>query len=150
MAFWYEELRKGTFGKGIRLLHVDQHSDMKDNAFSLIGENEDEIFDFVNYRCNVGNFIVPALRSGILSEVQQIRSERGLLHTEIPKQDYILDIDLDFWAPEMGIEALEESFKKIRSMIVSAKMVTIATSPYFLDQNLALDLLNKIFDKGKC
>ena len=60
---------------------------------------------------------------------------------QIPDKDYIFDIDLDLRAPEMGISNFEQTIKNTKNLISSAKMVTIATSPYFLDQKQALELI---------
>ena len=60
---------------------------------------------------------------------------------QIPDKDYIFDVDLDFRAPEMGIGNFEQTIKNTKNLISSAKMVTIATSPYFLDQKQALELI---------
>jgi len=57
----------------------------------------------------------------------------------------ILDIDLDFRAPEMSIEKYEETIKKTRALMEEASLITIATSPYFLDQNIALKILHDLF-----
>lgn len=119
---------------------------MNKNPFSIKEENWDSICDFTYNCCNVGNFILPALNSGLVSEVQQIRSEYTLLHFLIPEQDYIFDIDLDFWAEEMGIKAFEVTLEKTKNLISSAKLVTIATSPYFLDQSKALELIHQLLD----
>lgn len=146
LAFWYREYFKKTIQKRSSLIHLDQHSDMNENPFSIKEENWDSICDFTHNCCNVGNFILPALNSGLVCEVQQIRSEYTLLHFHIPEQDYIFDIDLDFWAEEMGIEALEATLEKVKNLISSAKLVTIATSPYFFDQSKALELIHQLLD----
>jgi hypothetical protein len=44
----------------------------------------------------------------------------------------------------MSIEQFDKTIQITKELIKKAKIVTIATSPYFLDQNLALKLLNKI------
>ena len=146
LAFWYCEFFKNTIQKGISLVHVDQHSDMNENSFELNDANREIVSDFTNYCCNVGNFILPALKSGLLSDVQQVRSEYGLLHFEVLKKAYILDIDLDFWEDRMGIEALDATLQKTKNLIASAKLVTVATSPYFLDQSKALELIHQLLD----
>ena len=141
LAFRYREFFKNTLSKGTHLLHLDQHSDMKSNPFSIQQEKWESICSFTQNCCNVGNFILPALNSGLIWEVSQIRSEYALLQSQIPDKDYIFDIDLDFRAPEMGISNFEQTIKKTKNLISSAKMVTIATSPYFLDQKQALELI---------
>ncbi len=63
-------------------------------------------------------------------------------------ENYIFDIDLDFRAPEMGISNFEQTIKNTKNLISSAKMVTIATSPYFLDQKQALELIKLLCSKS--
>lgn len=102
------------------------------------------IAEYVNQECNVGSFIVPAQKSGLIGECIQIRTESGLLNFSDLPQEYILDIDLDFWVPEMGIVQFNATIEKIKNLIVSARVVTIATSPYFMDQSRALEVLRMI------
>jgi hypothetical protein len=59
----------------------------------------------------------------------------------MPENPYILDIDIDFWAPEMGIEEFDRSIEKTRQLIAGASIVTIATSPCFIDQTRALQIV---------
>lgn len=127
----------------INLIHIDQHTDMNDNEnnFSL-DSDLDQISDFVNYECNVGNFIKPAMQSGLISEVQQINTEYKMTNLDISdlQSDFILDIDIDFRHPDMKIEDYTSSIQKTRELISKAKLVTIATSPYFIDQSLAIKI----------
>lgn len=44
----------------------------------------------------------------------------------------------------MSIEQFEKTIQITKELIKKAKIVTIATSPYFLDQNLAHSLLKLI------
>ena len=76
----------------------------------------------------------------------QIRSEYKLLTFKNPYKNYILDIDLDFRAEEMSIEKFNDTINKTKKLIPSAKVVTIATSPYFLPQKRAIKLLHLILD----
>lgn len=145
LYFWYRELKKWTFSKGIKLIHIDQHSDLGENWCVIEDEWLDSISLFVNEHCNVGNFIKPALASGLFVSCDQIRTEVGLFDYIPPEGDYVLDLDLDFWDEAMGIERFDLSFEKVRSLIRSAKILTIATSPYFLDPQRAIALLRKIF-----
>ena len=151
LYFWYKEYFQNRFAKGVKLIHIDQHSDMKPNEEKIDEKNLDSVFWFVQEQCNVGNFIIPALGSGLLGSVGQLRSEYWLLHYHKPDEDYILDIDMDFWEKLMGIEDKEWTFEQTRKLICWAKMVTIATSPFFLDQKEAIKLIQELFKgmKGK-
>jgi hypothetical protein len=48
---------------------------------------------------------------------------------------------MDFWD---GRDDYEEDFDVIRSLIAHAKLVTIATSPHFFDQQKAIELIKKL------
>ena len=146
LYFWYKEYFQNRFAKGVKLIHIDQHSDMKHNEEKIDEKNLTWIFWFVQEKCNVGNFIIPALGSGLLGSVDQLRSEYWLLHYKKPNEDYILDIDMDFWEKLMGIEDKEWTFEQTRKLICWAKMVTIATSPFFLDQKEAIRLIQELFE----
>jgi hypothetical protein len=63
----------------------------------------------------------------------------------MPENPYILDIDIDFWAPEMGIEEFDRSIEKTRQLIAGASIVTIATSPCFIDQERAVEIVRLLF-----
>ena len=122
----------------IKLVHLDQHTDMNTSEYALDLQNP----TFEVY--NVWNFIQPAINCGLISNVEQINTEYKLLNFKLPKYDYILDIDLDFRAPEMSIEKYTETIEKTKKLISKSRVVTIATSPYFLDQNLAIKICSDI------
>ncbi|MBO7505200.1 UPF0489 family protein [bacterium] len=87
--------------QNVELIHIDQHSDNRENENHLkLNRNENElekVFNFCNEKCNVGNFIPPAIESGIITNQVQIRSTTALQNLVTEKnQNFILDIDLDF------------------------------------------------------
>ena len=120
------------------LIHIDQHTDMKLSEFKLDLDNPK--FDVYN----VWNFIQPAIKAGLISNVEQINTEYKLLNYETEKEDFNLDIDLDFRAPEMSIENYSDTIKKVKNLITKSRVVTIATSPYFLNQDLAIKICKNI------
>lgn len=148
LYFRYLELQnqKKAQKSDFDLIHIDQHSDLNNNQNLLPNWDLDQVFNFVQDQCNVGNFIIPALNEGLINNMTQIRSEYKLLTFENPYKNYILDIDLDFRAEEMSIEKFNDTINKTKKLIPSAKVVTIATSPYFLSQERAIKLLHLILD----
>ena len=138
----------------VELIHIDQHSDCRDNENHLeLSWKEyelEKVFHFWNKKCNVGNFIPPALEGWIVSSQIQIRSTTSLENLDINKsQNYILDIDLDFCLDWIGRnkvnkEAIQLLRKKFDKISKSALWITIATSPYFLDQELAVKIVEKL------
>ena len=118
---------------------------MNSCEFSLPSQNLEDIFHFSQEKVHVGNFIQPALKSGMITNIDLVLTEYRLqeqIH-HLPSP-YILDIDLDFRAPEMGYH-LKEQKELLKILLTKASFVTIATSPYFLDQTLAINLIHQLF-----
>ena len=147
LHFWWKyTLETNTT---LPVIHIDQHSDLAhpEVKFDLPQKNNlDYLRDYTNHSCNVGNFIHPALQAWYISECLQVRSEQALLALQIPSTDFILDIDLDFWAPEMSISEKNKTIEKTKELIHQASLLTIATSPYFLEQEVALKLLQELYE----
>ena len=143
--------------KNTKLIHIDQHSDCWENKNHLElnwDENElEKVFRFWNEKCNVWNFIPPAIESRIIWNQTQIRSTTALQNLEIEKnQNFILDVDLDFclnWIDRNKInkEAVKLLKNKFDKIWKSALCITIATSPYFLNQDLAIDIIEELLAK---
>ncbi len=139
------------------LIHIDQHSDCWDNKENLelwnYEYNLEKVFHFYNEKCNVGNFIPPSLKSWIISDQIQIRSIAALQNLEIEKnQNFILDIDLDFcldWIDRNKVnwESVNLLKKKFDEFWKNALCITIATSPYFLNQELAVKIVEELLTK---
>jgi hypothetical protein len=133
------------------VIHIDQHSDLAtpDSRNNLLTPHSLEDREHIAYTvCNIWNFIVPALESWLIRSCEQIRTETTLLEYTIPKNPYILDIDLDFWAPEMINDYTHQTLEKTRNLITNASFITIATSPGYIAQELALETLKKLLCTG--
>lgn len=155
----YKAYYDGILARWATLIHIDQHSDLsplsKGGRGDLILKESslDDIASYTNTILDIGSFILPALDAGIISEQIQVRSEYSLIHleeTKLPNHQNanLLDIDLDFRAPEMSIEQYEQTIKKVRELIAlsNTKCITIATSPAFIDQTRALEVLRDIVE----
>ncbi len=156
LYFRYKEYFAWNIDKWVNLVHMDQHTDMNENSFSITNNNLENIFDFTNNNCNVWNFIKPAVEEWLIWKITQINTEYSLLNIQnspilgdrgnsTGNWD-ILDIDLDFRAPEMSIEKYQETINITKNLIQNSRVVTIATSPYFLDQNLAIKIIQDLFN----
>lgn len=163
---WYRDfcIRNDACNASLHIpdvIHIDQHSDLWPTPTSAPLPDftictDEQLFDYVVKTCNVGNFINPALESGLIWSCNWIKNQydleshfdmdRGTLSPQQPlwSSQYRLDIDLDFWAPGMGTD-LQKTIPLVRSLIREASLITIATSPYFLDQQYAITLLEKLF-----
>ncbi len=145
LYFWYEALAKGILKPGAKLIHVDQHKDMRRPETMLKSAEPEEVFRYTNYEVNVGNYIVPAMEQGLIGEVLSVTSEAELEDERFMDEgNKILNIDLDFFAPEMDYIDFEKAAKFIQRHAEGAALVTVATSPFFIEQELALEKLKRL------
>ncbi len=175
-SMWQRSLRSGVIQSWATLLHLDQHSDMQEpvkflqdffpdqdvNSLSL-----EQIDQYTNHVLTIADFIKAAKGCGLIDDIEIMLTEYSLdlldssltsssrfsefseqtsPQSQQRKTDYILDIDLDFRAPEMGIQDYDKTIKQVRNMIFhpQTKVITIATSPTYIEQDLALQILHDI------
>lgn len=145
LYFWIDALEKGLFEKGTKLVHIDQHKDMRDPEYYIESLDKKDIFEYTNYVLNVGNFIKPALEKGIFSEVIIIDSEYGFNEkTNGIGEDFVLDIDVDIFSKDMDYIDFDLRMDCIKELAQKAKAITIATSPYFIEQEYAIELVKEM------
>jgi len=147
--FWLAGYLQGAIKPETPLVHIDQHTDMRKPAvwpaFTLGSRpGLKEIFLYTNHTLHVGNFIQPALRLGLFSEVEIIDSSTAL-GRPVPDA-FVLDMDLDIFSEDMRYIPNSAKRKAIQKYLEAARFITIATSPFFMDQQEALRQLMLIFD----
>jgi len=148
-AFWVWAVKNKRIRPGGTLVHVDQHKDTR--PADKVPEpgfwqtmTLSEVCSYVNTVLNVGNFIPPALETGLFQEVVMVDRSAAF---DLPLQgERILDLDLDIFAPEMEYISHDKKIRLIRREIAASPLVTVATSPYFLDQQRAVELIGELFD----
>ena len=107
-------------------------------------DNIDDVFKYTNETLNVGSFIKPALKHDIFSEVIIIDSSYGF-NLDI-EGEYVLDIDLDIFSKDMDYIPYDLKVSKIKDLIKKAKVITIASSPFFIEQDYAIKVLKELFN----
>jgi len=140
---------------GCTLYHIDEHSDMRKPKTYLSKEdskNLQKVFEYTNFTLNVGNYILPALETGLTKNVVQIRSAQNLLDYDfqnMEENDIILNLDLDFFEPALDYIDYDLKKKVILDIASKAKIITVATSPFFINQTLALSVFQDLFNYEK-
>lgn len=144
--FWVYALNKGLYKTGETLVHVDQHTDMrKPEGFINRDELKDlkRVFEYTNYELNVGNFIQPALNAGLFNKVDMIDSSYTFdTEYDVP---IVLDIDMDIFSKDMDYIQDDLKIRKIREFVQQASFITIASSPFFIEQNTVIEKIKEIF-----
>ena len=146
MEFW---IKVGVILKGTTLVHIDQHKDTRqpDKYLEKIFWETmgfSQIVDYTNHMLNVGNFIDPALRSGMFDQLIMVDHEQAFEQKILVP--FVADIDLDIFSPDMEYVPKEKKFSFIRDVIQRSSLITIATSPHFIGQESAIDTLRELFN----
>lgn len=141
-SFWAAGIHAGVILPGAGLVHVDQHKDTRRPPAGFTGGGVQEACRYANDVLNVGNFILPAVEAGWFHDVVQIGSTEAFAVDPCPP--FVLDIDLDIFAPVMDYIPLDLKLSRLRAWIARAPFVTIATSPFFIDQSKAVECLQRL------
>ncbi len=145
--FWMEALLRGVLAPGATLIHVDQHKDTREPASVFQGTTLPEAFTYTNFHLNVGNYVVPAQRCGLVGETQLVTSGEALGDLGLASRaNKILNIDLDFFAPEMAYVEFDRVRRFIAAHLATTALVTFATSPFFIEQERAIDFLSRLME----
>ena len=141
-AFWAAGIHGGVIPQGASLVHVDQHKDTREPVEWFVGHGTFEACHYANHILNVGNFIPPALKIGWFKEIVQVGSPEAFAVE--PRIPFVLDIDLDIFAPIMAHIPEDVKISRLRGWLSRASFITIATSPFFMDQNQALHYVRRL------
>jgi len=63
------------------------------------------------------------------------------------KNGIILNLDLDFFQPDLDFIDYELKKKVILDIAEKADVITVSTSPFFIDQKLAIKVFKDLFYK---
>ena len=118
-----------------------------------------DIETYTNTVLTIADFIVPALATGLISEAVMVTGEdrngagvfvwegeklvkkSAQLTTKNEGQTIIVDIDLDYFS--QGFDDAK-TLETTKYWIEKADIITIATSPLFIDQEKALSVLKSL------
>lgn len=150
--FWYLTRNEWIIGNNNTLIHIDEHADTRDNNKYLLkpdSEDLEKVFKFTNEILNVGDYIIPAKEEGIIWNILQIRNtsnlEDYLENKDKYKDNIILNLDLDFFQPDLDFIDYELKKKVVLDVSKKANIITISTSPFFINQELAINVFKDIF-----
>ena len=151
--FWIYGISKKLFPPGKILVHIDRHADMwAPINYLILEQNKEvnlvEVFNYTIKELNIYNFIRPALALNIFSEVEII--DCYFAFNTINLSNFILDIDIDVFSKEVKNEFKIINFNHkldiVKGLIARTNFITIATSPHYIDQKLAIRIIKQLFE----
>ena len=173
-SFWWLMLQEGRIAaKGNKLLHIDAHADaeltrrhaeQKEEIFFKSGVSFEEIDRYSQNVLGIQGFIAPLVENGFLKEWHFVYNlEDRMAHPmvrdalryntdEISKVDTgmldfnLLDIDIDVLRG-LNTPEKEAALDFFAQLARRASLVTIATSPNFIDQEESIYYAKKLVEK---
>ena len=151
--FWYLARNQNIIWDDNTLVHIDEHADTRDPGEYLMkpdSQDLQKVFHYTNYVYNVGNYIIPAQKEGLISKTIQVRNTYNLeeyldLRSTLG-ENIILNLDLDFFQPDLDFIDYDLKKKVVLDAAKKAKVITVATSPFFINQDLAIKVFKDIFE----
>lgn len=151
--FWYLARNQNIIWDDNTLVHIDEHADTRDPGEYLMkpdSQDLQKVFHYTNYVYNVGNYIIPAQKEGLISDIIQVRNTHNLeeyldLRSTLG-ENIILNLDLDFFQPDLDFIDYDLKKKVVLDAAKKAKVITVATSPFFINQDLAIKVFKDIFE----
>jgi len=150
--FWYLARNKWIIWEDNTLIHIDEHADTRNNNKILLKSDINDlnkVFKFTNEVLNVGDYIIPAKNEWLIWNIVQIRNtsnlEEYLKNKDKYKENIILNLDLDFFQPDLDF--IDYNLKKnvVLDWAKKASVITVCTSPFFIEQELAIKVFKDIF-----
>ena len=151
--FWYLARNQNIIWDDNTLVHIDEHADTRDPGEYLMkpdSQDLQKVFHYTNYVYNVWNYIIPAQKEGLISKTIQVRNTYNLeeyldLRSTLG-ENIILNLDLDFFQPDLDFIDYDLKKKVVLDAAKKAKVITVATSPFFINQDLAIKVFKDIFE----
>ena len=141
--FWYLARKNQIIFDECVLYHIDEHSDLRDPKKYLLKPDSfdlNKVFDYTNNFLNVWNYIIPAKKEWLIKNIIQIRNQTNIEDYFKLKNDYktniILNLDLDFFHPNLDYIDFDLKKKVILDIASKASFITISSSPFFINQKL--------------
>lgn len=150
--FWYEARNRWIIGDNNTLIHIDEHADTRDNNKIILKPDSldlEKVFTFTNEVLNVGDYIIPAQKEWLIWDIIQIRNtnnlEEYISKSKFSSKNIILNLDLDFFQKELDFIDYDLKKKVILDAVEKASFITVCTSPFFIEQDLAIKVFKDLF-----
>lgn len=155
--FWYEARNRWLIWDDNVLIHIDEHADTRDNNKIILKPDSldlEKVFTFTNEVLNVWDYIIPAQKEWIIWEIIQIRNtsnleeyiEKYYWNSKILYKNWIiLNLDLDFFQKELDFIDYDLKRKVILDAFEKSDFITVCTSPFFIEQDLAIMVFKDLF-----
>ena len=150
---WAEALKMGWFSKGATLVHMDEHFDASEAPNADVDFSDlSDVWRYTNEVLQVATYIRPAMKLGIFSGwVNYVESgdfenfrRRGSRSSPSEGNEVVINLDIDVFHPDMSHISWQQKIEVLKYYLPQTRLITMATSPYFIDQQKAIELVKKV------
>jgi len=156
---WAEALKMDWFQKGATLVHMDEHFDdaPPPTPSPLAGEhplqrldNLEDVWRYTNEVLQIATYIKPAMQTGIFKdclnyvESKDFEARRDALQCVSIDDNVVINLDIDVFHPDMSHISWRQKIDVLKHYLPQTRLITIATSPHFIDQEKAIELVKKV------
>lgn len=149
LAGWISASNEGLVEGKTVLLHVDGHYDDRIPEPFYPPETVSEAESLIGDMLDINEFIYPAQQWNLIDDtvnwgVENTARER--LIRDFEHDSVILDLDLDVFE---NIDYPEPVYRQLSELMSKADFTTVATSPGYIQQDKALNQLDKVMKEYK-
>ena len=134
---------KENTGQILPVVHIDAHPDDAPSAYSegiIFEENINKAYS----QSRICDFLDTAEKGGLIRETMRVVTSAEFERFSPPDGPFILSLDIDIFGPEGGYIELDQKIKTIARAWQQAVVITIATSPGFIDQEYAWKIIKSM------
>jgi hypothetical protein len=131
---------KSFFSAALPVMNIDAHPDNKVSPFDIPPLTEKNIQEYTE-KSLVSDFLDIAQRGGLIERYESVVSSTDFLGFIVPERPFILTVDIDIFGEEGEYVPLEKRTRAIAEAWKAADAVVIATSPGFIDQTFAIEIV---------
>lgn len=148
---WCEALKMGWTERGSLLVHMDYHpDDLHPTDAHVDVTNLADVWRYTNEVLQVATFVQPAILLGLFSNRVDFVEDRDFLSAPAVgglaavSRGVVINLDLDVFRDALDQAEIDRKVDLLRAYIPQARLITMATSPYFIRQELAVRLAGSV------
>ncbi len=125
-----------TLERPIKVLHIDAHEDDALYRGERPEQFNEEVLVELLEKTRISDFYDSLSSTQVISEITRFTHSQDF--ENLPYGEYdILSLDIDIFGPEGDFAELEKKIAVIAAAMRQSSLITIATSPGFIDQDFA-------------
>ncbi len=142
---FFETTKK--YNKQFEIVHIDAHRDNAIFQHSYPKQITKNNLNWCLEKTRISDYLDLATKTNLIGKIHNITQSWEFENFKLPQNDFILNLDIDIFGPDGEMVETELKTKVIKKAMQKAKTICIATSPGFIDQNIAKEKILELLYK---